>query len=175
MERVTDKIQGQVRDALTSSRPLFHARIEVGNHVVKKNGKTIKQRRNRAGGFQKYIGNTQAQINAQDFLVLELRRRTADIGFGEPLTNSLWAMFLFFYPKDRFFTRDGKLSRKLPDLSNLYELPQDALQKAGVIKNDNLIRSHDLSRILPSPDENHYVEIFLMSYDESKELEQWKK
>lgn len=33
-----------------------------------------------------------------------------------------------------------------PDLSNCYQGPEDALQKAGVIENDKLIRSHDGSR-----------------------------
>lgn len=34
----------------------------------------------------------------------------------------------------------------VPDLSNLYQLPEDALQRAGVLVDDRLIESHDGSR-----------------------------
>jgi len=37
-------------------------------------------------------------------------------------------------------------SGRLPDASNLYELPQDALEHAGVIVNDRLVQHHDGSR-----------------------------
>lgn len=175
MESIIRSINEQTRLALTSSRPLFHARIEVGSHVVKKNSKTIKNRRTKSGAIKPYIGNTQRQASAQDFLVLELRRRAADICLDKPIHDSVWAMLLFFYPNSQFFTQRGQINRKLPDLSNLYELPQDALQKAGILKNDSQIMSHDLSRKLPSGDENFYLEIFLLEYDEKWELEKWNR
>jgi Holliday junction resolvase RusA-like endonuclease len=40
----------------------------------------------------------------------------------------------------------GHDSGNLPDLSNLYEAPQDLLQSAGVIYDDRLVEHHDGSR-----------------------------
>ena len=37
-------------------------------------------------------------------------------------------------------------SGNVPDASNLYEFPQDALQAAGVLKDDRIIEHHDGSR-----------------------------
>ena len=34
-------------------------------------------------------------------------------------------------------------NEKLPDQSNLYQAPEDALEKAGVIWNDRLVQNHD--------------------------------
>ena len=39
-------------------------------------------------------------------------------------------------------------ARQKPDLSNLYEAPQDAMEVAGIISNDYWIVSHDGSRRL---------------------------
>ena len=50
------------------------------------------------------------------------------------------------------------------DLSNYYEGPQDALERAGVIEDDRLIRSHDGSRILQDK-ENPRVDIILWPMD----------
>jgi Holliday junction resolvase RusA-like endonuclease len=40
-----------------------------------------------------------------------------------------------------------KKTKRICDLSNLYEGVQDVLQKAGVLENDSGIKGHDLSRI----------------------------
>ena len=37
-------------------------------------------------------------------------------------------------------------SGNLPDLSNLYQMPEDLLEQAGIIEDDNQIESHDGSR-----------------------------
>jgi len=37
-------------------------------------------------------------------------------------------------------------TRRMPDASNLYEAPQDAMERAGVYKDDVQIESHDGSR-----------------------------
>ena len=50
----------------------------------------------------------------------------------------------------------------MPDLSNLYQLPEDCLQQAGIIENDNLIESHDLSRRLHGP--QNELEIFILRF-----------
>jgi Holliday junction resolvase RusA-like endonuclease len=40
-------------------------------------------------------------------------------------------------------------SGNIPDASNLYEFPQDALEAAGIIKDDRLVEHHDGSRRIP--------------------------
>jgi Holliday junction resolvase RusA-like endonuclease len=45
-----------------------------------------------------------------------------------------------------FFGHWHRASETIPDLSNLYEAPQDLLQKAGVLLNDRQIEHHDGSR-----------------------------
>jgi Holliday junction resolvase RusA-like endonuclease len=47
-----------------------------------------------------------------------------------------------------------------PDASNLYEAPQDALQRAGIISNDYWIRTHEGSNRLRD-EANPRVEIIL--------------
>lgn len=45
-----------------------------------------------------------------------------------------------------FFGAWAEDSGNLPDLSNLYQMPEDLLQYAGVIEDDRLIAGHDGSR-----------------------------
>jgi hypothetical protein len=45
-----------------------------------------------------------------------------------------------------FYGAWHRRSENIPDLSNLYEMPQDLLQEAGVLLNDRQIESHDGSR-----------------------------
>lgn len=59
----------------------------------------------------------------------------------EPITCPLRMKALFFGA-----WKDGQ--RNTPDLSNLYELPQDLLEICGVISNDSQIQSHDGSRLV---------------------------
>jgi Holliday junction resolvase RusA-like endonuclease len=48
--------------------------------------------------------------------------------------------------KFTFYLQCKSTSENTPDLSNLYELPQDALERAGVLANDRKIEGHDGSR-----------------------------
>lgn len=80
----------------------------------------------------------------------------------QTINKLLWAVFIFHFPADVYFTKKGDLSNRLPDLSNLYELPQDCLESAQVIANDRLICSHDLSRRLPG--DRYGLEVFLFEY-----------
>ena len=57
------------------------------------------------------------------------------------------------------------MSMKLGDLSNLIQMPEDALQKAGVIKDDALIVSYDGSRKLPSETGYDYLETIILDFE----------
>jgi Holliday junction resolvase RusA-like endonuclease len=133
--------------------------IEVESHVVKKNGRSIFKNKKTGRMFP---GKSQRLISAEYEIIKqlteykELFKITKAIDYPIHLT-------LEFYMKN-YFTQQGNMSLKLPDLSNLYELPQDCLQQAGIIENDIWVFSHDGSRRIPS-DTNKLV-IMIDRYQE---------
>ncbi len=66
----------------------------------------------------------------------------------QEIKHAVQCVFVFHTP--HFFTKKGALSLTSGDLSNLYQHPEDCLQKASVISNDSLILSHDGSTKMPS-------------------------
>jgi Holliday junction resolvase RusA-like endonuclease len=132
---------------------LFKAMIQMtdSGHIVKKNNRPI---------YGKMIGKSKRLINAERYLVFQL------LGLRkEPITSYLLAKFTFYFPINKIYTKQGTVSKHLADISNLYELPQDCLTKAGIIEDDRLIKGHDGSRIEKSPDNNHYLGIVLTYFD----------
>lgn len=98
---------------------------------MKKNSRTI----GRVGGRliplkSPKLKNAEAQAHVE---LLSQKRRLR----LETITEPINVKFLFYLD-----------SKRKPDLSNLYELPQDALEAAGIIENDHLIHGHDGSRRL---------------------------
>lgn len=61
------------------------------------------------------------------------------------------------------------MRKTIGDLSNLYQLPEDCLEKAGIIANDTLIMAHDYSRRLPA--EKNELEIYVLKYSNPKMAE----
>jgi Holliday junction resolvase RusA-like endonuclease len=82
----------------------------------------------------------------------------------DPIDCDIHAQFTFYFPESVYYTKKGDRSAKLPDLSNLYELPQDVMQDMGIIKNDTLICSHDGSRREAVEGSNYYLEIILRRF-----------
>lgn len=135
---------------------LFYAHIEVERHFTKKNSRPIFKR-----GGKPFIGKNPTYAKAEDAMVLKLRSQGNQQRIFEPIECDLWAMFIFHF--DNYYLQDrSRRSQKLGDLSNLYQMPEDCLQRAGIIKNDGQICSHDLSRRLPS--NKTYLEIFLLKF-----------
>lgn len=95
------------------------------------------------------LHHTQRYIDWERDAILQLENQY----HGEPISDLVWAKFSFFMP-----------TRHKRDLSNLYEAPQDALERAKVLENDNLIKSHDGSRIAYDK-ENPRVEIELHAFE----------
>lgn len=125
-------------------------------HVVKKNNRPV---------FGKMIGKSKRLVEAERFLIMKLEQiRTKDPG-SYPINEYMGACFTFYYPANKIYTKQGTVSKHLADISNLYELPQDCLTKAGIIEDDRLIKHHDSSRILKSPDNFYYLGIDLVSFD----------
>jgi Holliday junction resolvase RusA-like endonuclease len=165
----THKFQELIEKSLKTDKLLFSASFEVPSHGIKKNNKTIRFARRRSGDvamgkskYRPFIANTDKQTSAEEYMVLELSRHTRRMGADIPISDPLHAVFFFVYPSDVFYTKKGRVSKNLPDLSNLYEMPQDALTKAGIIEDDYLICSHDGSRRMPG--DKYELHIFLFRY-----------
>lgn len=146
-------------------KTLFYARIPLEYHAVKKNNRQIM--RNRKTG-KMFIGKSErlgaAERDIVDFLHTAKQYNCIDEK-KYPITIPVQVTLKFYFHKNSFFTKKGTINKKLPDLSNLYQLPEDCLQKAGIIFDDHLICSHDGSRRLPHPNRT-YLEIEVFSYEE---------
>lgn len=129
--------------------PVFTIKLLVDRHISKKSHFRIWRGR---------MGKSEDLMTAEKFLTLALISRKNEIGIKQPIKGELWVIFRFYF-KD-FYTKKGTRSRFVNDLSNLYELPQDCLQAAGVIENDSDIVSHDRSRRLPGKENAIEIEIY---------------
>lgn len=146
---------------VTKGEVLYSFQCEVQSHLSKKNGRDILL--NRKTG-RRFPGKSRRLIKAEELLILEMKSQANTQGLTAPLTRRLWLEARFYFPNNEYYNKDGSINRNLPDLSNLYELPQDCLQSAGVIKNDTQIDSHDLSRRLPGGE--YRLELYLREHVE---------
>lgn len=144
------------------SQLIFHCKIPLQHHVAKKNNRPIFKVRATGRSF---LGKSPELQKYELLLVAEFQRQARLQNIVKPHDGPIWAMFHFYFPN--FFTKKGQMNMKLGDLSNLYQLPEDCLQKAGIIENDSLIMSHDLSRKLPG--QECLLEVFLFTYHELNE------
>lgn len=81
-----------------------------------------------------FIGKNERAANAEHFATMILKDQKNKLGI-KTIDYPVNVKFSFYLP-----------TRRLPDLSNLYQLPEDALEKAGILANDKLIGGHDGSR-----------------------------
>lgn len=139
---------------------LFYGKIPIFEHIVKKNNRPI-YINSRTG--KSFIGKGARLNKAEDHMLLQLLSLKNNKKIYEPIRHDLRAMFIFGF-KD-FYTKKGIRRQTIPDLSNLYELPQDILQKALIIEDDNIICNHDGSDRIPA-DEN-FLEITLFKISKS--------
>ena len=153
-----DVIKNQILEKQMTHEILFYANLEVPNHVTKKNGRPvfINKYTNKA-----VMGKTYKLKNAESSMKLQLRSIANKQHLYTAINEPIWVIFHFYF--DNFYNKDGTINKKIPDLSNLYELPQDILQEAGIIHDDNLIHSHDLSRKLPGM--HNKLEIFILRHE----------
>ena len=134
---------------------LFKCKVQVPRHSSKKNEKEP-----RSAGGRIFIGKSDRAVMSEKWLtqkltIEKLKQRV------ETIECDINAKFTFYFPKTIYFTKKGERSKKLGDLSNLLELPQDVMQKLKIIENDTQICSHDGSRRVPSEDGGYWLEIEL--------------
>lgn len=159
-QNLIDTLQNRIKQSFSLEKLLCFFSIPIENHVSKKNNRPIF--RNRGTGVH-FIGKGDHLRNAEAHMILELKMQRIAQNVLDPIEDRIWTIFHFYFKKEDYFTKKGAISLNLPDLSNLYELPQDCLQKAGIILNDTQIESHDLSRRLYS--DNPRLDIFIIKYD----------
>lgn len=136
---------------------LFKASINVDHHAIKKNSRCIL--RNRATN-RPFIGKSTALTVAEKILITRLMQIKLAQRLYEPITCDVQCTLLFYFSNYWIKKNSEKRrSKKLGDLSNLYQLPEDCLVKAGILIDDSIIQSHDGSRILPS--DVNKLEIFI--------------
>ena len=133
--------------------------LPVISHVVKKNNRPVFINK-RSGRM--FPGKSQKLKLAENGMISTLRNmyflwcKENKQDFS-PIKHQISCKMTFIM--DNYLTKKGEINRKIPDLSNLYELPQDCLQIAGVIENDSLIASHDGSRRLLGTENKLIIEI----------------
>lgn len=156
---IIEGVNNAIQTKFSLDKLLYYFCVNVESHVVKKNRRPIYT--NKATG-KTFIGKSKELSSAEQFLELQLKSQANKQGLKEPINEPIWAILHFYFPRDIFFTQKNEISKKLPDLSNLLELPMDSLQKAGVLENDTLVHSFDLSRRLYA--DEFRLEIFLLKH-----------
>lgn len=160
---LVDALGTAVHNQFNIDRLVACFNIEVQSHVIKKNSRPIYR-----NGSKTFLGKSKELINAEKAMTLNLRSQANIQGLKGPINDPLWVIMHFYFPRERFFTKKKQISRTLPDLSNLMQLPEDCLIEAGIIEDDSQIHSVDLSRRLPSHE--YRLEIFLLKYQDSSLL-----
>lgn len=127
------------------TEPIFDVTAVVKKHFIKKNSRNIRIHKPTGRMFP---GKNSELLAGEYNLIRQFSPKRPEKMIKFPVR----AQFDFYFPMSVMFCQSGpnkgNFSGKLPDLSNLYQLPEDCLQQARIIENDQLICSHDGSRRL---------------------------
>lgn len=118
---------------------LFKCIIELDKFPIKKNNKAIF--RNKSTG-QPFISSNSKAKSLMNILNAKLLQEKIRAGI-DTITCDVNVSMQFYYPQSVYYTKQGKRSNKVADLSNLFEAVSDGLQKVGIIQNDSLINGFD--------------------------------
>lgn len=133
---------------MTEGKKLFEAFFAVERHQSKKNNKGIAYRRTRAG-LKPFVIDKNRGVLRKGLVDSYLHEKSLHPNF-RTIDQRIIVKFTFFFPRSNYYTKAGTISRRLGDLSNLVQGPEDALQEAGIITDDTLIEGLDGSRRVPS-------------------------
>lgn len=123
---------------------VFKIEVEVERHFILKNSKNIRVNR-RTGS--RFIASNDNVVEGKKYLERIFRENFS----GEMIKNYVNMKCEFVFPHSVFYTKKNERSRRIADMSNLYQVVEDALESSGVLESDNLIESHDGSRRLSGP------------------------
>lgn len=151
---------------MQDQEPIFQCKFKVNSHVSKKNSRPVHFRKANIYSRAPFIGKSHKLVLAENLMATQLAKSFFASGL-KTIKGPIRVQFTFYF--SNFYTKKNQKNKKLPDLSNLYELPQDAMQKASVIENDSQIESHDGSRRKPSHDGHDYIECKIYNFLENYE------
>lgn len=141
MAKLAQEPQNSHKESSNDDRVLFAVELTVPTHYSKKNSWTIGYKRGRwpntSQGLRPFIRATNKTAMAEGFLVQSLQNRARDLNFSEPI--SVPVRLLCVLQLEHFYTQKRTINLKAGDLSNLIQGPEDALVKAGILKDDALI------------------------------------
>lgn len=140
---------------------LFKSIFKVPKHGISKNSKQILS--NKSTG-KPFIAKSNSAIFLEKYLIRQLTIERIKQRI-ETITCDINSQLIFYYPNTIYFTKKGERSKTIGDLSNLYQMVEDSLQKSGIICNDTQICSHDGSRRVSSDGTEYYLEIELRKYN----------
>jgi Holliday junction resolvase RusA-like endonuclease len=139
---------------------LFKCIIDVEKHAIKKNSKSIWRNKYTGKPFIATNDKARALINKLEASLLteklKARLQTIDCDVNVAM--------VFYFPTKAYYTKEGKRSSKVADLSNLFEAVSDSLQKVGIMQNDSLICSFDGSGRAAIP-EGYKLKIVISKYE----------
>jgi len=136
---------------------LFNCTLNVSKFGILKNSKQILINRKTGRHFIAKSDDA-SKLEAELLRKLHIERIKQRL---DTITCDVNAKFIFHYPKTVYYTKKGERNKKVGDLSNLIQLPEDCLQKSGIIQNDVQIYSLDGSCRKPIDSNNYFLEIEL--------------
>jgi Holliday junction resolvase RusA-like endonuclease len=154
-------IQEGVQAKFSLDKLLFHCSVPVHKHVIKKNGRKIMSH-----GGRLFPGKSDTLILMEKSLTMNFRAQANRQKLFAPIRCPIWVIFHFYFKHEDYFTRpkrkkdEPRMRLNIGDLTNLIQLPEDCLQSAGIIENDALICSLDLSRRIVGPETK--LEVFIL-------------
>lgn len=165
MKPLLDEVQSRIKSDFSLDKMLAMFSIPIDRHLSKKNGRPAFSINGRG-----VLGKTNELRKAERYLEAHFKQQALTQKIYTPIIEPIWCVYHFYYTLENYITKDGYMRKTIGDLSNLFELPSDSLQKAGVIANDSQICSLDLSRRLVGPETK--LEVFILKY-EDRENPQW--
>ena len=153
----------------------FQASFELQKHEVKKNRRKIMVNRKTK---KRFIGKSDGLQQSELILIQRLIQHKLR-QLSQPIECDLWMIVIFETKKSVLMTKAGVRKKSSANLSNLYQLVEDCLQKtkvskrgklisrgSGIINDDDQIQSHDWSRVVSG--DTTRLHLYLLSYEESQ-------
>ena len=140
---------------------LFNCKVKVPKHGILKNSKQILLNKKTGARF---ISSSNDAKMAENWLLRCLMAERFKRNLNEPIKEDVNICYKFYFPKTIYFTKAGPRSSRIGDLDNLIALPQDCLQKAGILSNDSFVCSLDGSRRVPSDSTDYFLEIIISKF-----------
>lgn len=147
----------------SASNVVFRCLVKVPRHSAKKNEK---EPRFNPRTRKLFLGKTERAVICENWLKQMLTIQKLKNRIDTPIDFYINAKFTFFIPRTQYFNKNGTRSKKIIDTSNAYQLPEDVMQKVGILENDTFIDGHDGSRRKPIDGTEYFLEIELTRLSE---------